>query len=392
MPTVAPFPYHQFFNNSGTVANGALLFTYTAGTTTKLTTYSDEAGASANANPIVLDSAGRARIFLSAASYKFTLAPSTDSDPPTSAIWTIDSVAATPSFNVNLDISGTAGAALSANDCVYLSDGTGGLTTGRWYRADADNNYSSTTATAVGFVVTGVASGATVSIRVGGQVTGLAGLSAGSVYYVSATAGSITATAPTLSRAVGTADSTTTLAIIPVSGANQTVGPLPAISGTSLTGVDKYLSSVTSTTGNVGGGEDILATYSLTAAKLATNGEAVRCVFWGLTANNATVKTIRIRLIEGANDTVLIAFTPTVSQAGHWLVGALIVRTAATTFRAGAQGVVGPTNAQLTAAYNNVTSSSTVTWANAVEVRLTGTGTADNDITVEGGEIVLVSV
>jgi len=392
MPTVAPFPYHSFYDNSGNPANGFQLFTYTSGTTTKLTTYSDSDGATPNANPIVLDSSGRARIFLSAANYKFTLANATDTDPPTAAIWTIDGVAATPSFNVNLDIPGTSGAALSTNDCVYLSDGSGGQTAGRWYRADADFNYASTTASAIGFVVTGVAVGVTVNIRVGGQVTGLSGLSAGSVYYVSATAGSITTSAPTLSRAVGTADSTTTLAIIPVSGANQTAGPLPAISGTSLTGVDKYLSSVTSTTGNVGAGEDILATYSLAAAKLATNGEAVRCVFWGLTTNNANVKTIRIRLIEGANNTILIAFVATVSQAGHWLIGAVIERTAATTFRAGAQGIVGPTNAQATASYNNITSSSTVTWANAVEVRLTGEATADNDITVEGGSIVLVSV
>jgi hypothetical protein len=178
----------------------------------------------------------------------------------------------------------------------------------------------------------------------------------------------------------------------PIQGANETVGPLPAISGTNLTGVDKYLSSVIATVGNVGVGEDILATYSLAAAKLATNGEAVRAVFWGLSANNANAKTLRIRVIEGANNTVLIAFTLTVSQAGHWLLGALITRTAATTFRAGSQGVVGPTNAQTTAAYGNVTSSSTATWANAVEIRLTGEATSDNDVTVEGGSIVLVSV
>jgi hypothetical protein len=390
--TVAPFPYHQFLTTAGAPAASHKLFTYASGTSTKLATYSDADLTSANANPIVLDSAGRAKIFLQAATYKFVLAPSTDADPPTSPIWTIDGVAATPSFNVNLDITGTAGEALSANDFVYLSDGSGGLTAGRWYKTDADNTYSSTTAGRVGVAVAAISSAATGSIRVAGQITGLAGLSAGSAYFISATAGAITASAPTNKRGVGSADSTTTVILGPIQGANETVGPLPAISGTNLTGVDKYLSSVIATVGNVGVGEDILATYSLAAAKLATNGEAVRAVFWGLSANNANAKTLRIRVIEGANNTVLIAFTLTVSQAGHWLLGALITRTAATTFRAGSQGVVGPTNAQTTAAYGNVTSSSTATWANAVEIRLTGEATSDNDVTVEGGSIVLVSV
>jgi len=195
--SVAPFPYHQFFTNAGAPAASHQLFTYASGTSTKLATYSDADLTSANANPIVLDSAGRAKIFLQAASYKFVLAPSTDTDPPTSPIWTIDGVAATPGFNVNVDTPGTAGEALTAEDCVYLSAGSGGLTAGRWYKTDSDNTYSSTLASQIGFVVADAASGAAVSVRVAGQVTGLVGLSAGSVYYVSATAGAITTSAPT---------------------------------------------------------------------------------------------------------------------------------------------------------------------------------------------------
>jgi hypothetical protein len=49
----------QFFDNSGVPLNGGLLYTYAAGTTTPQTTYSDSTGATPNANPIVLDSAGR---------------------------------------------------------------------------------------------------------------------------------------------------------------------------------------------------------------------------------------------------------------------------------------------------------------------------------------------
>jgi hypothetical protein len=49
----------QFFTNSGAVLSGGLIYTYTAGTTTPAATYTTSAGTVANANPIVLDSAGR---------------------------------------------------------------------------------------------------------------------------------------------------------------------------------------------------------------------------------------------------------------------------------------------------------------------------------------------
>ncbi|MBU6231825.1 hypothetical protein KGP36_04090 [Patescibacteria group bacterium] len=49
----------QFFDNNGAVAAGGELYTYAAGTTTLQTTYTTSAGNVANANPILLDSAGR---------------------------------------------------------------------------------------------------------------------------------------------------------------------------------------------------------------------------------------------------------------------------------------------------------------------------------------------
>jgi len=172
--TGTPMPYVkiQWFTNSGVPAASHLLFTYAAGTTTKLATYTDVDLSVANANPIVLDSAGRAVVFLSAASYKFVLAPSTDTDPPTSPIWTADNISSVPGFNVNLDVTGLAGEALTANDIVYLSAGSGGLTAGSWYKADSDNTYSSTIATQLGVVVSDIASAANGAIRVGGRVTG----------------------------------------------------------------------------------------------------------------------------------------------------------------------------------------------------------------------------
>jgi len=66
----------QFFSNSGVPLTGGLLYTYAAGTTTPLATYTTAAGSTANSNPIVLNSAGRLdnEVWLtSTLTYKFVL-------------------------------------------------------------------------------------------------------------------------------------------------------------------------------------------------------------------------------------------------------------------------------------------------------------------------------
>lgn len=211
--TIAPFPKHQLFTNAGLIASGYQLFTYAAGTTTKLATYNDAdlQVAHQNANPIVLDSAGRATIFLTASAYKFVLASPTDTDPPGSPIWTVDNVSATSPFFQDIDVQGTAGEALTAGDGVYMSAGDGALTAGRWYKWDADLTYASSTANAIGMVPSSIASGEVGSIRIAGRMTGLAGLTTGAPYYISATAGGITSSGPPNTRTVGVADSTTSL-------------------------------------------------------------------------------------------------------------------------------------------------------------------------------------
>lgn len=66
----------QFFDNNGSPLAGGLVYTYVAGTTTPVVTYTTNTGTIANPNPIVLDSAGRtpAQIWLTSGnSYKFVL-------------------------------------------------------------------------------------------------------------------------------------------------------------------------------------------------------------------------------------------------------------------------------------------------------------------------------
>jgi hypothetical protein len=71
----------QFFDDNGVPLTGGKVFTYAAGTTTPLATYTTAAGTVANTNPIILDAAGRTpnEIWLAVGTlYKFIVKTSTD--------------------------------------------------------------------------------------------------------------------------------------------------------------------------------------------------------------------------------------------------------------------------------------------------------------------------
>jgi hypothetical protein len=86
---VIPDPIFTGLDNSGNPLNGGKLYAYEAGTTTAKDTYTSSDLLTANANPVVLDSAGRATVFLASAAYKFILKTSADV-----TLWTQDNVQA----------------------------------------------------------------------------------------------------------------------------------------------------------------------------------------------------------------------------------------------------------------------------------------------------------
>lgn len=93
---IIPPPVMQFVDDSGNPYSGAKAFTYTAGTTNKVTTYQTQAG-TANTNPIILDSLGMCKIWVPVGTtIKIVLAPSTDSDPPVAPIFTVDNLTGSP--------------------------------------------------------------------------------------------------------------------------------------------------------------------------------------------------------------------------------------------------------------------------------------------------------
>jgi len=79
MASLSPTPKLQFFGTDGLPLVGGKLYTYAAGTTTPLASYTDHTGITANTNPVILDSAGEADVWLpETTAYKYVLKDADD--------------------------------------------------------------------------------------------------------------------------------------------------------------------------------------------------------------------------------------------------------------------------------------------------------------------------
>jgi Pectate lyase superfamily protein len=146
----------QFFNNNGIPLAGGLLYTYAAGTSTPLATYTTFSGNISNSNPIILDSAGRVpnEIWITVGyGYKFVLQ---DANTNQIASWdNIPSNASSPFANDSSSIayeqgnSVTAGAFIVGQSYLITSVGTT-----NFVAIGASSN-----ATGIYFIATGAGSG-----------------------------------------------------------------------------------------------------------------------------------------------------------------------------------------------------------------------------------------
>jgi hypothetical protein len=93
-----PAPKVQFFDNNGDPLAGGKVCTFISGTPTPLATYTDYTGGASNTNPVTLDSAGRANIWLGSGTYRITLQDSTGTAGVCNGvqIWSADGVTALP--------------------------------------------------------------------------------------------------------------------------------------------------------------------------------------------------------------------------------------------------------------------------------------------------------
>jgi len=160
-------------------------------------------------------------------------------------------------------------------------------------------------------------------------------------------------------------------------GADGDVVAYDAAAGTKATWVKraKVLSMLTTAVGNVGVGTDDLMSYTLPAATLGTDGQALRVTVWGTTAANANAKTIVFNF--GAT-TVTINATTAAPNNQNWRAVFEIVRTGAATQVLAGSGTAG---AVLEGTYS---AAPTATLSAAVVIKTTGAATADNDIVQRG--------
>lgn len=117
MASLTPSPKMQFLDANGNPLVGGKLYTYAAGTTTPLATYTDAGGGTPNTNPVILDSRGEANVWLGSALYKLTLKDANDV-----LIWTADNVGGVATLTT---LAASGGAALIG----YLPSGTGAVAT-----------------------------------------------------------------------------------------------------------------------------------------------------------------------------------------------------------------------------------------------------------------------
>lgn len=168
MPTVyalVPDIAQQYFDDNGELASGYQMFVYEAGTTTKATSYQTSAGTTPNTNPIILNARGELPygIYVETGTYKLVFTTDTDTDPPTSPVWTRDNL--TPSNDVvqvgtvdEWTASNFTPTFIDADSFSVTGDGTATFTVGRRVKItdSGGTDYGVVTASTFGGAITTV--------------------------------------------------------------------------------------------------------------------------------------------------------------------------------------------------------------------------------------------
>jgi hypothetical protein len=235
MASVLLSPYgigQQFFDDNGVPLAGGLIYTYQAGSSTPLVTYTSNGGTIANANPIVLDAAGRVPNeiwLLTGYSYKFVL-----QNADAVLIQTLDNI-----YPI-LQNAPASAPAVPAGGIILWSGSTGSIPA-TWYLCDGTNG---TPDLRNSFIV-----------------------GAGSTYAVNATGGTADAIVVTHTHTASTTatDSGHTHTVPSgASGTSTPTGPAPAasVSGqTTATGTANITATTTITSAGVSGTNANLPPY-----------------------------------------------------------------------------------------------------------------------------------
>jgi hypothetical protein len=154
MASLTPTPKQQIFGSDGLPLVGGKIYTYAAGTTNPLATFTDAGGLTANTNPIILNSLGQANIWLGTSSYKFSVHTSADV-----LLYTVDDI------NGPLDSVGLALALSSPTPIGNTAPNTGAFTT------LTATTVNATTVNATNITATDTVTAETLTFEGGGSMT-----------------------------------------------------------------------------------------------------------------------------------------------------------------------------------------------------------------------------
>lgn len=117
MASIATPPKLQFFDANGNPLAGGKLYSYAAGTTTPLATYTDAGGGTPNSNPVVLDARGEANVWFGTSQYKLKLTDADDVE-----IYTVDNLNGADAATLAV-LAASSGSSLIG----YINSGTGAV-------------------------------------------------------------------------------------------------------------------------------------------------------------------------------------------------------------------------------------------------------------------------
>lgn len=153
-------------------------------------------------------------------------------------------------------------------------------------------------------------------------------------------------------------------------------------SSTNDAAVGGVLYVTTAQAGNVGTGEDDLASYSVPASTLSANGQSLWFEAWGTFANNTNSKTLRVRF--GSSGTTLVFEGNAITTAAggfSWHIRGRIVRTGAATQKGMGLVIYGTT---LVAPHSGQTTALNQTLSGALTLKVTAEAVSNNDVLIEG--------
>jgi hypothetical protein len=265
MTTLTPTPKQQIFGTDGTPLVGGKIYTYAAGTTTPLATYTDSGGLTANTNPIILDSLGQASIWLTTStSYKFSVYTSANV-----LLYTVDNIAAPVDYLTFASPPPIGNTTPNTGAFTTLTATTGTITT-----------VNATTANVTGVTTTG-----TLTFSGGGSMTkpsevaikSISASAASSALTISASALSLDFRSTTLtSGTVTTVSGTPANLVVP---STATLGTVSAVQSRLIVLALNNAGTIELAVVNISGGTDLTETGLISTTAIAAASNSATTVY-----------------------------------------------------------------------------------------------------------------